>query len=162
LVPERYRWVDLRKLTPSEGVKMPVELQQKYIYLLRDRPDFSYLLIGDGGTGKTTLSTALYRHALKQWACKAYSDSNVTPPVWRVTANQLVDEFHALSIGWQAALVDAYGNVTMECTVDLIVTIGRSGPPSPPSTSPACSWRSSIQPVQLQGQRRLRSSEPDL
>jgi len=81
LVPERYRWVDLRKLAPSKGVKMPIEVQQKYIDLLRKRPHFSYLLIGDGGTGKTTFSTALYRLALREWAWRAFETNNPTPAV---------------------------------------------------------------------------------
>jgi hypothetical protein len=81
LVPERYRWVDLRKLAPSKGVKMPIEVQQKYIDLLRKRPHFSYLLVGDGGTGKTTFSTALYRLALREWAWRAFETNNPTPAV---------------------------------------------------------------------------------
>jgi hypothetical protein len=59
LMPERYRWVNLRTITPSPGVKLSIEEQQENIDLLREQSDFSYLLISDGGTGKTTLSTAV-------------------------------------------------------------------------------------------------------
>ncbi len=63
-ISPRYRNVSLSSLVPSDKNRLPVEHQQKLYDLLRAKPDDSYAILGAVGTGKTTVSVALYRHQL--------------------------------------------------------------------------------------------------
>ncbi len=63
-ISPRYRNVRLASLKPSDNNRLPVEDQQKLYDLLRAKPDDSYAILGAVGTGKTTVSIALYRWQL--------------------------------------------------------------------------------------------------
>jgi hypothetical protein len=51
-----------------------------------------YLLTGDAGTGKTTLMTAMYQRALKDWAYTSFYDKNPVEAVWKVNATALAKQ----------------------------------------------------------------------
>lgn len=109
-VPPAYHWVRLAALEPSSKSRLP-EAKQKEIYdLIKTSPDNSYALFGPVGTSKTVCSIALYRHALakelkKVWDATTYLKgfeyriyrSNEIP-VWRITAKQVLREFHDFAI----------------------------------------------------------------
>jgi hypothetical protein len=59
---------------------------------------FSYLLTGNGGTGKSTLMTALYQDALGAWAQQGYQQGNFTEAVWKTDALRLSKQFQAWSL----------------------------------------------------------------
>ena len=58
----------------------------------RKHPHSCYLLTGKAGTGKTTLMTAMYERALKEWANKTFRDDIGVESVWKVNANALAKQ----------------------------------------------------------------------
>src|SRR5260370_22502488 len=66
VLPMRYRKNNLYTLQPSEASKLPLERQKVIIEYMakRENRDKGYFLYGEPGTSKTTLATALFRHAI--------------------------------------------------------------------------------------------------
>jgi len=117
-VPPAYHWVKLSTLEPSDKSRLP-QAKQKEIYdLIRANPDSSYALFGPVGTSKTVCSVALYRHALakelkkiwdattylKGFEYRVYRANEI--PVWRITAKQVLREFHDFAINRPITDVD--------------------------------------------------------
>jgi hypothetical protein len=98
-VPVKYRSVSLTSLKSSGQSTLSPGLQTEMIAELRTKPDASYAFFGPAGTSKTTYSIALFRDALFEDSRQHFSKGNWGhyPSCWRITAKQLLDEFHALS-----------------------------------------------------------------
>ncbi len=109
-VPPAYHWVMLSKLKPSTKSRLNEEKQKEIYDLLQAKPDDSYAFFGPVGTSKTVCSVALYRHALakelkkiwdattylKGFEYRVYRSNEI--PVWRITAKQVLQEFHDFAI----------------------------------------------------------------
>jgi hypothetical protein len=50
------------------------------------------LLTGGAGTGKTTLMTAMYERALREWVQKSFRDAKGVEAVWKIHANALAKQ----------------------------------------------------------------------
>jgi hypothetical protein len=118
IVPPRYKWVDLYTLKPSSRVGLSLGRQEKILAQVRENPDMNYLLTGLAGTGKTTISTALFREAIETWAFHCHLLNKTTNAVWRISANQICQELWAYKTQPDRH-VDGYGQI-----------VGSSPPPS--------------------------------
>ena len=93
LVPERFRKVTMDTLVGSTISKMPIDLQKPIILGLQANREGSYLLVGDAGTGKTHFSFALFHHAVRAWAIKAFEDDAMYErSVFRFNTKSLLDQ----------------------------------------------------------------------
>jgi len=92
-VPLHYRDIRLKDLRPSSVSYMPKEKQAALIQKIKQQPDESWAFFGPIGWSKTTYEVALYRHALQK-VLKETWQSSVPQSVWRVSAKQLMDEYH--------------------------------------------------------------------
>jgi hypothetical protein len=93
-VPEPYRNVTLDDLTPSPRSNLSDPAQQKVINLLQSCRDYSFLMYGDTGTGKTHFSIALLQHAVHEWArkiCNNAPDATSERTVFRIDAKAWCD-----------------------------------------------------------------------
>lgn len=86
----------LASLVPdTKNSWLPEARQAEIITTLKANPDDSYLMLGDPGCGKTHFMTALYRHALFNWAKQqAQSPWTCRPSVWRISVAKLLEEHH--------------------------------------------------------------------
>ena len=67
-LPERFRSVRMDDLAPcgdTDRCFAPVELQERVIRVLREKPDNSYAFFGPPGWAKSHYLAALYRHAVE-------------------------------------------------------------------------------------------------
>jgi len=60
---------------------------------VRQNPYSCFLLVGPAGTGKTTLMTAMYRHALQTWSHASFVLGKPTEAVWKVDGPALSKQF---------------------------------------------------------------------
>jgi hypothetical protein len=117
-VPPLYHWVKLSALEPSDKSHLNKVDQQKTYDQIKAKPDNSYVFFGPIRTSKTVCSIALYRHALakelkKIWDAttylrgfeyRVYRSNEV--PVWRISAKQVLREFHDFAINRPITDVD--------------------------------------------------------
>jgi hypothetical protein len=96
-VNARFADVRLRSLVPNTTKSMlPEDRQVQIISLLQASPDDSYLLLGDPNCGKTHYMSALYRHAVAEWARQqAQCRHTFRQSVWRISVADLLEEHHA-------------------------------------------------------------------
>jgi hypothetical protein len=92
MVQERYQQVRLSTLKPDAKVMLEMPHQRHLIAHLREHPNDSYLFCGETGTGKTTYQTALFGHALANWARWAYTRGGFTEGVWRIGTSTLLKQ----------------------------------------------------------------------
>lgn len=59
---------------------------------VRQFPNYCILMVGSHGSGKTTLMSVLYDHALRNWASRSFEHNLVDPAVWKITALRLAAE----------------------------------------------------------------------
>ena len=59
---------------------------------VRNHKHNCFLLTGRAGTGKTTLLTAMYERALKEWANQTFRRNLGVESVWKVHANTLAKQ----------------------------------------------------------------------
>ncbi len=67
-IPVRYRTARLQDLTPCQDQNRcfaPVEIQERAIAMLKNRPDHSYCFLAGVGFAKSHYLAALYRHAVE-------------------------------------------------------------------------------------------------
>jgi len=98
-VPPVFHDVLWRELQPSTVPRLPLDRQAKIIKFLRDHPDDSFLMTGDGDCGKTHLATALQQRRMVKWAAAACNSplAAVTCPIFRVNTTRLLDDI----LAWQ-------------------------------------------------------------
>jgi DNA replication protein DnaC len=82
-VPKDDRFSRLSILKVSDMSTLPSERQEKILATLRSKPLGSYAFFGPAGTGKTTLTVALYREALRESPLST----------WRMSAKDLLEEY---------------------------------------------------------------------
>jgi hypothetical protein len=114
VVPERFRWVKLDTLQVYPELRTPERFQKAILQTLRKNPTDSYLFTGPAGTGKTTLSTALYRHAIYAWSREVWQTGKTTEAVWRTSLNRLMRQFHFQEIGQAVEQRDLNGQIYRE------------------------------------------------
>lgn len=56
-------------------------------------PNYNYLLAGPAGTGKTTVMTALFERALKQWVMDKHAKKYDITAIWKVRAPALANQY---------------------------------------------------------------------
>jgi DNA replication protein DnaC len=84
-----------------------------------------YLCVGDAGTGKTALMTAMYNRALLEWASRVYQTGHMVEAVWKVNATSLAKQFRA----WELRDVNDENDATPApiVTVNKILSAIREG-----------------------------------
>ena len=112
-VPLHDQFIKIEELKASNKCRLPIEQQEANLALVKRNLDSSFLMFGPAGTGKTTLTIALYRKAVANWAHRSWLNylNNVKPlpqSVWRVSAKTLLDQFHSYAISRER--VDQEGN----------------------------------------------------
>jgi DNA replication protein DnaC len=93
LIPKHYRWISLPDLKPDPICKLPLDQQATVLEIVQNIPFQNYFLHGPAGVGKTTISTALYIHAIEDWAWESFRGGVPTESVWRTTANALCEQY---------------------------------------------------------------------
>jgi hypothetical protein len=64
------------------------------ITAIQQFPTHNCLMVGPGGTGKTTLMTAMLDKALRDWAQRSYDNHLATEAIWKVKARDLAKQQH--------------------------------------------------------------------
>lgn len=101
-VPAHFQFVHLRRLEPIELKNLTAAKQRSCIAAMRkNSPDASYAFFGPNGTAKTTYCVALYRQGLllnmdSYWRNPKHVQGNIG--IWRVSAKQLLEDFHKESM----------------------------------------------------------------
>lgn len=78
------QWVRLKDLKPSTKSKLPPDVQEKCIKLMKDDPLGSYVMLGQSGVSKTTFAIGLYHYALN---AEPWNYTNII----RIKAKNLLD-----------------------------------------------------------------------
>jgi ATPase family associated with various cellular activities (AAA) len=96
IVPSNFREITLEGIDEYRSRFRTFLKYGTYSMLMKtvsEYPHACYLLAGPGGTGKTTLMTALYQAALANWAKQSYERNLPVEAVWKVSALQLSQQF---------------------------------------------------------------------
>src|ERR1019366_3342424 len=92
MIPVAYRKFNrLEALQPSRDSKCQLTKQAEVLDALQAHPDRSCLFVGPPGYSKTVFSTALFSHALKQWA-REYKRGGSPDSCWFISAYDLVQQ----------------------------------------------------------------------
>ena len=97
----RYLRGVLNNLKPSDLCKLDPEKQAKVIAKVQAAPDEGWAFFGPPGTGKSTLSAAIYKNvAGREWYKHSFGSSyEINQHIWRITARQLCDEAQDYATG---------------------------------------------------------------
>jgi len=96
-LPPLYEYVNLWTLQPDFQNMLSKAAQAEELKYVRDNPDGSFLIFGPPGTGKSTISCALFRHAYQRdmdffWKDGATLPYNKTRWIWRANFDALLQE----------------------------------------------------------------------
>jgi hypothetical protein len=122
MVPKDYQRFRLGVLTASPLSRLSEDDQKAVIREINLDPCRNFLFVGPAGTSKTVFTTALFSHALHDWADLAWRRENSTEAVWRVVVGDYLKQEMEYERQRELKITDGDGNESYVKPKEPIVT----------------------------------------